>query len=393
MKIGEFTKKFGLNKSTVRYYTDNHLLLPKTNGTYPDYDATCQKDMEDIIKLKEMGFSIQEIMKIKAKERLYIDYSGPHEKILDEVLENKIIELKDELVQIQGKIAMIRKHQQRNPLTPHPLSYGLPFEALNFLACPKCRSAFNIDSATIANQRIISGDLKCSCGSHFQIREGIVYPFEQTISKSKARTQDQLNLTDALTNEHISILKKAGQVVCKQLQSWDASKGIVFINADIDVLLMNVTDSFVDDGMYIFCSPESTSLELFRRKMSRIDVKGRIIFICYESDIPLIDDLDYFVDNAGYAFDIITHQEEPSFLKFTSLMSDHAKCSLLNLESVDVQKQSIPNAYLDMYMKNGFKIKETLLIGTIKALGPLLNVESLDSDFEVVHCSLTKERT
>lgn len=69
MRINGFAKVYDLKKTAIRYYTSVNLLTPKTTGEYLNYDA-CHDEMKYILKYKEMGFSIDEIAKLKEAERL-----------------------------------------------------------------------------------------------------------------------------------------------------------------------------------------------------------------------------------------------------------------------------------------------------------------------------------
>ncbi|GKV66504.1 MULTISPECIES: MerR family transcriptional regulator [unclassified Sporosarcina] len=62
MLIKEFAAKYKLTNDTVRYYEKEGLLNPirQENG-YRLYGSMCERAMEFIIVLKQLGFSLQEI--------------------------------------------------------------------------------------------------------------------------------------------------------------------------------------------------------------------------------------------------------------------------------------------------------------------------------------------
>lgn len=62
MHIKDFAAKFQVSTDTVRYYEKEGLLSPgrSANG-YRVYDGQCERDMQFIIVLKELGFSLEDI--------------------------------------------------------------------------------------------------------------------------------------------------------------------------------------------------------------------------------------------------------------------------------------------------------------------------------------------
>lgn len=64
MKIGEFALKTGLSKDTIRYYEKFGLLQPEKENNQRVYDEHDLELVSVIIKLKFVGFSLEEIKKL-----------------------------------------------------------------------------------------------------------------------------------------------------------------------------------------------------------------------------------------------------------------------------------------------------------------------------------------
>ena len=61
MRIGEFAQITGISKDTIRYYEKMDLLHPKIMNNYRQYTKDDIEIIEIILKLKQTGFSLQEI--------------------------------------------------------------------------------------------------------------------------------------------------------------------------------------------------------------------------------------------------------------------------------------------------------------------------------------------
>lgn len=56
MKINDFSKKYGISKRHIDYYTNAGLLHPKKyENNYRDYDEKCEEEIKKILIVKAMG--------------------------------------------------------------------------------------------------------------------------------------------------------------------------------------------------------------------------------------------------------------------------------------------------------------------------------------------------
>jgi DNA-binding transcriptional MerR regulator len=65
MKITDFASKYQIQTDTIRYYEKENLLNPlrRENG-YREYDEECEKQLQLIIVLKQLGFTIKEMQQL-----------------------------------------------------------------------------------------------------------------------------------------------------------------------------------------------------------------------------------------------------------------------------------------------------------------------------------------
>ena len=70
VRIGEFAKKHRITQDTIRYYLDMGLLVSEKKGGQYKFTKADSEDMERIIELKSLDFSLIEIQKILTFQRL-----------------------------------------------------------------------------------------------------------------------------------------------------------------------------------------------------------------------------------------------------------------------------------------------------------------------------------
>ncbi|EOR25937.1 Methyltransferase [Clostridium sartagoforme AAU1] len=70
MRIGEFSKRNKVSIETVRHYIDLGLIIPYKNGAQYEFNEKCQKEIESILELKALGFTLNEIKSIFLYETL-----------------------------------------------------------------------------------------------------------------------------------------------------------------------------------------------------------------------------------------------------------------------------------------------------------------------------------
>lgn len=94
LKIGDFAKKFGISIKTVRYYESVGLIVPGYIDLYTGYRYFNENNvqrMEEILVLKDLGFSLAEIKNFKVSEI--------QEKIRDYKI--KVINIQKQINQLQ----------------------------------------------------------------------------------------------------------------------------------------------------------------------------------------------------------------------------------------------------------------------------------------------------
>ena len=325
MKISEFAKMFNINKSTVRYYTDINLLIPDKKKGYFDYDDRCKKDMENIIHLKSIGFLIKEIQLLQAYKKFRKVYLLEEREHLYETIDNKIISLESQVANIKNQIEGLKNYKNNISVEMERKSIGVPFQILNHLSCAKCNSDLSIHDANIYNNMIYSGNLICTCGSTLWIRDGVIVDDLEYYKKMKEKESEnhvKKASMDSITNDHILQVVRSGKCIADFMNKIDCKKGVLFSNADADLLIMDTTKIFKEDGLYIFVSYDYVSLIDLKKRLKKIGVKGNFVFMCILNKLPIKKSIKYVIDNGGNICDLIL-KRGPNYTisKLSSLIS------------------------------------------------------------------------
>ncbi len=211
MKIGEFSKMFDTSIDTIRFYVESGLLLPEKVHNQRIFDTKCVSDMRLIQKYKDMKFTIADIKKIFSLKRL-TGFIGYHGEYYLGMLSGKRDELVNEMNNITNSIETIdREMQVYTKLSQKKAKknfFGIPLPFISYLACPFCGENLFLDKASIEDNKIMNGDLSCSCGYHAAILEGIIVVGDRETKKEDDVDLDEV-FRDIYTDDNAEELEKA----------------------------------------------------------------------------------------------------------------------------------------------------------------------------------------
>lgn len=390
MKIGAFAKSFNTKKSTIRYYTDINLLLPDNKSTYPEYNDNCKNDMVDIIRLKNMGFTIEEIHDLKVLERFYVNFTETNINTFHNIFDSKIQTHKEQIKMLEQQIIDIEHY--KNSIGTHQMikPLGLDINLLQHLSCHLCKQPFKVDQASIQDTSILSGRLTCDCSISYPIVNGIIQPSQK---KKQERNRDKqyeaYEFINTLGNHHLAQIKKIGQTMSEIMANWDPSKPIVFINADLDLLMMGFDHLFHDDGKYLFCASSYDGLMILKSKMELQKVKGHIAYVHYHDVLPIKPGSMYMVDNVGNLIDYVQDNELGTDIKCVEHLfktcDDYLLAHFYNNEiysaKIDDKTKSylLEANYIELLENRGLQLHKEIPIGEFNYFeGMLPDISDID---------------
>ncbi|MFP4461436.1 MAG: MerR family transcriptional regulator [Thermotogota bacterium] len=323
MRIGEFSKKFNVSRETVRYYTDQELLTPVKIGNSNIYDQNCVEDMKNILLLKDMDFTIEEISRYFSFFRLSTKHTIPMKKDLLSLFEDKQSDIErktKELMmakeEILKKIEEIRTFEEVE--TASDDQPGFPIELLGILVCPECGKPLYVDNGEISYSCLISGILKCECGYKAEIIDGIVVfegaeyeeLFDRKFEGAKykkyfEKKEDLINHEQMLPSSYINALTTGTNWLGIKMAKEIKDGSIILDHMTHSGILSNrIIDALLEqksDFLYIGLDPRFLLIKNFKRILKMNKKNPKAIFMCgdYEK-MPLAkESADYIYSCFG----------------------------------------------------------------------------------------------
>jgi len=360
MKIGDFSKKFGISIDTVRYYVENGLLLPEKVHNQRKFDERCISDMETILELKSMKFSISDIKKMFSLLRLtnlgedhYKDYYLTLFRNKKKELDSEIEDLNNSVSLINEKIKEIKdinvkKTSKRN---------GVPLSFFAYLYCPECDKMLKLDNASVIENQVFNGNLNCDCGYSAYIKDGVIVTDSAIVEENKPLNVDafffqSIRKADPLYISHISrclewIYKRFAKSDLKGKKILEAGAGFgIFLKEFI------LRDSAFDGEFYIACDIYHDVLSHLKNSVEQsYQSSANVIYI--SSDFTKLPLKSESIDVVFDIFGTTTHKLYNS----TTALSEIAKYLVTEGSWYGSYKYVLPG---EAWFKEGFRKCENL---------------------------------
>jgi DNA-binding transcriptional MerR regulator/ubiquinone/menaquinone biosynthesis C-methylase UbiE/uncharacterized protein YbaR (Trm112 family) len=315
VRIGKFGETNQLSIDTIRHYMDLGLIVPEKKGGQYFFDERCQKDLENILELKGLGFSLNEIKMIFHYKNFgkFTDYEE------DTYYQSLFLDKYDKLDQ---EIKMLVETKDRLKLKLEHLStksdevgiqMGVDLTVLHMLKCIKCNGPLTLQDGTIHRNQVMEGILTCSCGEEYSIESGILMIGKLFQSStgilSKNHIPEYIHETDPayLENLHKGLhwsKRKMGQVDLHHKILLELGSGVGFF-------LRNFYQELPDDCLYIAVDRNLERHRFLKKMFERAGCTKRILFICADFlEIPINShSVDMLIDSSGTSNYSFEHEE------------------------------------------------------------------------------------
>lgn len=347
MRIGQVSKKYDISIDNLYYYINYGLLVPQRPKGQYIFDSQSLKDLELILELKGMNFSLKEIHMILSLYRISGLAVQQDIEDLRKIYNNKLGQLKSEKKQIERNIINLEeKISHLSSLLPSETpNVGLPINMLDLLCCPECGGSFTLEDVSMDIKYIFNGSLKCSCGYAAKIKDGILLTPNKNIDRYDTPDIDRKLYKD-LPPSLISLFQRSYNWMVEKLRNMNLSGKVVmetYINA---WFFMHNHQQYLDPaGKYIVVDKYPEMLSMYKALMEQQGYGLDIMFIGDSSTkLPLkpscVDlNIDYFAVNEHnfYHHTFLYDELMPYFKKNATMLGTY------------------------FYFENGRKSMETLL--------------------------------
>lgn len=316
MKIGKFSLENNVSIDSIRHYMELGLIMPEKIGGHYDFDDRCRADLEDILSLKEMEFTLNEIRSIFQFKKLGKLTSYQEIEIYKELYINKhdkitkhIEELHRARLKLEDKIKEMSQNKSKSPFT-----IGIDISALSILKCLKCSGNLTLDKGHITNNQVMDGILRCGCGNQYKIAEGILigenklehYQENFNYSDNMTYIAEYINETDS---KYLENIYKGLNWTHKKLKSEELrNKRILDLGSGFGFLTREIYDDLPQDSLYIAIDHDIERHRFLKKMLENAKYPKKMIFICCDFlKIPIKDkSIDMLIDYSGtsnYSFE------------------------------------------------------------------------------------------
>lgn len=374
MRIGEFSKEFGVTIDTVRHYMDMGIILPLKEGAQYFFNKRCEQDMSVAIELKSYDFTVKEIQSYLYYDRLA--QMGPSIKnsLFDSMLKQKKKELSETISRLNCSVEAIdqRLSNQTQEAVHNNMVLGIPLDTLSMFVCPHCEASLTLNGNLIHENMILEGSLNCVCGWKADIENGILLDKDHvdvsygiTLEEWSEFIADYVRLTPP---EFFKILYTGVEWTKKNI-AFDNIETILDIRSGTGYFLRSVLNDLADNVTYISLDKDYRMSQFVKSALEAVGIKKRIIFISTShKSIPLKKkSIDCLIDSRGTLNYMIDPDEKDTtfYLSyFIDLLSDNATllANYLVFDHFCLGHSHIPKAQRDYF-------KASFYEGELKKLG------------------------
>jgi len=319
MKIGSFAKQHKVTVNTVRHYLDLKLLLTKKKNGQFIFDESCSKDLNDVLFLKEMGFSlieIQQIFKLKRYGMLksendinyYIElFNSKKQKLIEEKAE-----LDKSITKIEEEIGRVASSDRADNSVKTKI--GFPIDFLSLLSCSICGNPLHIKDGNIHDNMIMNGRLHCKCGYSIKVSDGILLSPFNNVKYFEGFNYEKYCSTDYKKEANLNFMNFLYQslkwVIGKLHSTTPSPKIILELGTGTGALFKHSHELLAKDTFYIATNSDLNVLKNFKNDIEDNYSFNNVIFICSDfASLPIKDEtvdviVDFFATTRySYAYD------------------------------------------------------------------------------------------
>ena len=304
MKIGQFAEKHGITQDTIRHYLDMGLLVTKKEGAHYRFSEADSDEINKIMELKQLDFSLSKIQEILCFHRLAGDKTDEYRNYYLSVLEEKREEITNEQEKyrkINSDISHRIKTLKINELNKTK-SLGLPMPSLDILGCPNCNGILDIYDGIIERNMIINANVKCECNYNAIVENGIYVDVESARKKTLNGKDmpSKKEFLDAASPKFINFYYDGMAMLIDNIRKHsNKPKYIMELESCVGTFLMQYIKYLPNNSTYILIGNDKDRLANLKSNIELHHEHMSFIFFCCDINrLPIKDlSIDIMVDH------------------------------------------------------------------------------------------------
>jgi DNA-binding transcriptional MerR regulator/SAM-dependent methyltransferase len=285
MRIGEFAQRHGVTQDTIRHYLDIGLLATEKKGGQYKFSEADSKDIEKIMELKLLDFSLTEIQKVLMFQRLSGANTDVFRNLYLSFLQEKKNEVANELLKynkmdnfIKDKIQEIKAEDLKNGE-----KLGLPMNSIGVLVCPICHNSLNVSNGTIEKNMIIEANIHCECGYKAVIKNGIF--IDEIAVRTKLQNGKKMptkeEYLETSSPAHVNFLYKGMATLIEHIQNYGKEpKYILELDNCVGFFLMQYIKYLPGNSTYILIDYDIDRMTQLKKNLEMYYAHKNFIFLC-----------------------------------------------------------------------------------------------------------------
>ncbi len=417
MKKGQFCELFDVTPSTVRFYIDSGLLIPKRENNQYVFSKDDINEMELIKKLHNLSFQNSEIKEYLKIYRMYSHSDSTMNTHIKKLISNKISELETNILDLTNQSNFLKQELKALPKlknTSNELDFGLSIDFLNIIACPECNCSLKLINAQIENSQISNGELLCNCGYTIPIEDGILIVENELSEFYRSHTfeiqhysREPRKDADFVLFEHMNEINSEAVVLFQKSYAWgnmklhslpnSCERKVIFVpDLSNHFLYKNIHEPYFQDALIIISGFTKKNVTAIKNHINRLNPNLKVMYVsntifklpvkkkCIDIWIDMISSYNFsFFHTYSLSTKVKEYLKPDSHIIGLTKYYNPGSVSLSNIEEFftnSMKKNSLLSTFKKNIADSNFNLLDDHVIGVAKDPGPYYNYHHLGEE-------------